>query len=220
MARQLTPKQRAFAVHVASGMSQRLAYQTAYQSKANDKTAGHEGWLVAKNPAVAALIEQIKADAGKALAEHVVQDLALDRLYVLRNLKEVVERCMENEAVRDRNGKQVTVVTKTGELSAVYTFDSKGANRALELIGKEFGMFVDRKEVRHGALAEASDEELDAELGRLASELARVTGKPIKQILLESMRGDLAVDVTPTEHADRSLALVEQRAAEVPGGES
>ena len=220
MARELTPKQRAFAMCLASGMSQRQAYRNAYSNKANDKTAGHEGWRVSKLPAIAAYVEQLKTEAGKALTEHVAKDLALDRLYVMRNLKEVVERCMERELVTDRNGKPVTCVTKTGELAAVYTFDSKGANRALELIGKEFGMFVDRKEVRHGALADASDEELDAELGRLASELARVTGKPIKQILLESMRGDLAVDVTPTEHADRSLALVEQRAAEVPGGES
>jgi phage terminase small subunit len=218
--RELTPKQRAFAMHVVAGVPKAQAYRMAYSSSAADSTARSEGYKLCKRPQVAAYLEQLKAEAGKALLEHVANDLALDRKYVLGNLKEVVERCMERELVLDRNGKPVTVITKTGELAAVYTFDSKGANRALELIGKEFGMFVERKEVRHGALAEASDEELDAELGRLASELARVTGKPIKQILLDSMRGDLAIDVTQPEHSDRSLALVEQVATEAPGGES
>ena len=218
--RELTPKQRAFAMHVVSGISQRKAYQMAYSSQSADSTAAREGSKLCKRPQVAAFLAKLRDETGKALIEHVAKDIALDRHYVLANLKEVVERCMERAPVLDRSGRPVRVTTKTGEISAAYTFDSKGANRALELIGKELAMFVERKEVRHGALAEASDEELDAELGRLASELARVTGKPIKQILLDSMRGDLAIDITQSEHSERGLALVEQHAAEAPGGES
>ena len=58
--------------------------------------------------------------------------------WVLDRLKEVAERCMEATHVRDRSGKIVD-----GE----WTFDSAGANRSLELLGKHLRMWVDRAEV-------------------------------------------------------------------------
>lgn len=39
--------------------------------------------------------------------------------------------------------------------------DGSVANRALELLGKEIGMFVDRKEIRTGPLDEATPDELE-----------------------------------------------------------
>jgi hypothetical protein len=44
-----------------------------------------------------------------------------------------------------------------------YVYNGSVANKALELLGKEFGMFIDRKEVgRPNEFARMSDEELDA----------------------------------------------------------
>jgi hypothetical protein len=59
------------------------------------------------------------------------------------------------------------VQRKTGdgeeEVPGEYTYNGSVANKALELLGKELGMFIDRKEI--GGLnefARMSDEELDA----------------------------------------------------------
>lgn len=61
----------------------------------------------------------------------------LDADWVLMNLKEVVKRCMQSEPVLDGAGQP------TGE----YRFDSRGATRGLELIGKHIGMFRDKLEL-------------------------------------------------------------------------
>jgi hypothetical protein len=56
---------------------------------------------------------------------------------VISRLKENADRAMQAARVIDKEGKE------TGE----YTWQPSAANRALELIGKELGMFVDRKEI-------------------------------------------------------------------------
>lgn len=56
---------------------------------------------------------------------------------VLRDLLKVKDRCLQAEPVLDKTG------AETGE----YRFDSSGANKSLELVGKHLRMFVDRHEV-------------------------------------------------------------------------
>jgi len=51
--------------------------------------------------------------------------------WVLENLKELCERCMQKTAVLDAQGK------KTG----VWRFDSRGANKSLELLGRYLSLF-------------------------------------------------------------------------------
>ncbi len=58
----------------------------------------------------------------------------------------VAGRCMQTEPVLDRKGQQVVVETPDGGTALAYEFNSAGANRALELLGKEVGMFIERKE--------------------------------------------------------------------------
>jgi len=49
------------------------------------------------------------------------------------------------------------------EVPGAYVYNGRVANKALELIGKELGMFIDRKEVGEpNEFARMSDEELDA----------------------------------------------------------
>lgn len=83
---------------------------------------------VHKRPDVQARINYLKKE--------LLEELGLDTYYVLKSLKSVAERCMQAEAVTDRDG------APTGE----YKFEHTGANKALELIGKHVGMFSDKVE--------------------------------------------------------------------------
>jgi hypothetical protein len=95
--------------------------------------------------------------------------LAVDRDFVLRALKENLERAMQREPVRDSKGNE------TGE----YVWAGSVANRALELIGKELGMFGDRLTIIPATTEEwwanLTPEQRDAEKARLQAEAARET---------------------------------------------
>ena len=74
--------------------------------------------------------------------------------YVLSGLRDVAERCRQAEPVLDREG------NPTGE----YRFDSSGANRALELLGKHLGIFIEKKQVDLAATINVFDAETRAQL--------------------------------------------------------
>ena len=63
--------------------------------------------------------------------------------WVITNLTEVTERCMQSRPVVYANGDPKMTTTKDGEIAPTYAFDSGGANRALELIGRHLAMFTD-----------------------------------------------------------------------------
>jgi phage terminase small subunit len=68
----------------------------------------------------------------------VLQDkVDLSQEWVLRRLKEISDRCMQAEPVMTFDGDQWV---ESGE----YKFDSTGANKSTELIGKHLGMFVNK----------------------------------------------------------------------------
>jgi phage terminase small subunit len=66
-----------------------------------------------------------------------ISDAALyagvSRAWVISKLKEVAERCMQAQPVNDKLGRE----------TGLYVFDSSGANRSLELIGKHLRVFGD-----------------------------------------------------------------------------
>lgn len=125
----LTDKQTAFVREYLVDLN---ATQAAIRAGYSERTASRIGpQLLGKN-CVREAIE--KAQAKRARRVEVTQD------YVLSNLVEVVERTMQRAPVLDRKGEQVT----DEEGRAVWTFDAKGANRALELLGKHLGIFADR----------------------------------------------------------------------------
>lgn len=88
----------------------------------------------------------------------VAQEAQIDAAWVLASLRKVHDRCMQEEAVTDREG------GATGE----YKFEHSGANRALELIGKhtQVQAFIEKVEVRN-INDELSDEELQKRIDEL-----------------------------------------------------
>lgn len=142
------PKHERFAQEIASGKTQGEAYEAAGY-KAKDHAAEANGNRLLKNAAIEARVQQ--------LLGRVAQGLVLTKQWVIERLIENADRAMQAEAVKTADG------TTTGE----YRYEGSVANRALELLGKEIGMFVDRKEVRSGQLDDITPDEL----GRLRQEL-------------------------------------------------
>ena len=75
---------------------------------------------------------------------------------MIEKLVENVDRAMHTEPVRRKSGDGEKEVT--GE----YVYNGSVANKALELLGKELGVFIDRKEISGpNEFAHMSGEELD-----------------------------------------------------------
>ena len=125
----LTDKQKEFVRQYLVDLN---ATQAAIRAGYSVKTAYRQGADLLQKTSIREAIE--KAQAKRARRVEVTQD------YVLSNLVEVVERTMQRAPVLDRKGEQVT----DEEGRAVWTFDAKGANRALELLGKHLGIFTDK----------------------------------------------------------------------------
>lgn len=81
-------------------------------------------------------------------------EIGTNRVGVLRDLLAIKERCMKVVPIFVGTGLRMRMV---GERLT----DVGGALRALELIGRELGMFVERSEVRTGPLEQLADDELD-----------------------------------------------------------
>ncbi|WP_185643538.1 hypothetical protein [Burkholderia sp. Bp8990] len=150
----LTPVEEAYARARAFGMTQLEAVNLISGGKTTARGAGAH---YEKKPHVLARIDVLRRE----ISERAIQAVSLDRQWVLKRLMTVAERCMQAEPV-----------LKNGESTGEYKFDSAGANRALELLGKELGMFVERKQVDLNPLTQMSDEDLM----RVAAELAQQTG--------------------------------------------
>ena len=131
-------RHEAFAQGLAKGLTADEAYERAGY-KRNRKNASR----LKTNEDIGARVVELQSLA----AETVV----VDRAWVIARLHENVERSMQREEV-------VIGGQPTGE----YTYQGSVANKALELLGKELGMFVDRSEnVNHNY--EISDEPMSAD---------------------------------------------------------
>lgn len=109
----------------------------------------HDGRI---SHAAAAIIERKQAKtAAAAIAKEIGGEGIPTKAWVTAKLQSVVNRCMQAEPVKDAEGNPI------GE----YKFNAGGANKALELLGKELGMFVERREVgRTGEFTGMDEDEL------------------------------------------------------------
>lgn len=117
-----------------------------------------------------------KAQGSRLLTDVDVQDSLSESLkarekrteitadYVLTSLKNIAERCQQLEPVRDNKG------NPTGE----FRFDSTGANKAVELLGKNLKLFTDRIDLRViRTLDDLTDDEQEALLADLEKRLGQ-----------------------------------------------
>lgn len=105
----------------------------------------------------------------RELKEKRAEELELDAYWVLKRLKDISDRSMQAEPVMMYDPAAQTMV-ETGE----YQFDSQGANRATELIGKHIGMFDPKLELQKRKM-EAEIEKLKAETKNEATGVTKIT---------------------------------------------
>ena len=148
----LTPQQEAYCRGRSLGMSKKEAMAMA----GLELNSANRTWD--RMPAVQKRIQELS----EMVTENSIIKNGLDRGWVISRLMTVAERCMQAEQVLNRQGEP------TGE----YTFDSAGANRALELLGKTMRMFEAKEAVKNDDYANLSDDEI----ARIAAELAAQTG--------------------------------------------
>jgi phage terminase small subunit len=78
----------------------------------------------------------------KELKSEVFNKLEISAEYVLSGLKELAERCMQRIPVREWDHEAGGFIQKTDDQgNTVWEFDSKGAVKAFELLGKHTGIF-------------------------------------------------------------------------------
>lgn len=160
MTKKLTPKQKKFVEEYLIDLN---ATQAAIRAGYSAKTAHSSGSRLLENVNVAPMI-----DAAKAARSQVVK---IDAEYVLRQSVKLHERCMQDiTPIMVRQGKELVPMTDD-EGNELFKFDSSGAAKGLELIGKHVSVqsFNEKKSITLD-LENASTEELEAELKRLEEE--------------------------------------------------
>lgn len=124
----LTPKKRLF---VAEYLIDLNATQAAMRAGYSAKTAHSQGPRLLEDVEIRKMINS----ANESRAEKA----GISAQWVLDNIKAVAVRCMQGEPVREKiDGEWVN----TGE----WKFDSSGANKALENLGKHLKLFTDKIE--------------------------------------------------------------------------
>ncbi|HAR45705.1 MAG TPA: hypothetical protein DCS05_05900, partial [Nitrospiraceae bacterium] len=143
-----------FARGLADGLNQREAFERAgYSGKAAASAASH---LLNRNPCILARVDElraIRAEAEKNAASLRAGKTDLTRQWVIGQLRTIAERCMQAQPVTDR----------TGALTGEYKFDAANARGALQLLGQDLGMFVERKEVGQPGAFATVEERREAE---------------------------------------------------------
>lgn len=127
----LNPKQELFCQEYLIDLN---GTQAAIRAGYSKRTADVQASKLLALPKVASRVSQLKAERLKRVQ--------VDQDYVLHGLMEVAERCMQKRPVTawDYEKRQMGVA-KDDEGREIWSFDSSGANRAFELLGKHVGIF-------------------------------------------------------------------------------
>ncbi len=161
MARLRNPRQERYARLVAAGVELTAAYrQAGYRADGVEKRSAA---LAARKGVAARIGELARAwdcDPGRDSDAGSGAD-GPGRAWVVARLVETAERALQAVPVIDRKG------APTGE----FTYQGTVALRALELLGRELGMFANRKESSEDDVEVLSDEDLERRAIRLAQAL-------------------------------------------------
>lgn len=127
----LTDKQETFCQEYLLDLN---ATQAAIRAGYSEATANEQGSRLLANVSIASRVRALMA--GRAERAQVDAD------WVLGRLLEISNKCMEAKAVMVFDPVEKCMTQKqTPEGELLYEFDSSGANKATELIGKHLGFF-------------------------------------------------------------------------------
>jgi hypothetical protein len=144
MANKLTPKQEKFVQGLFKGLSQRKAYKEAFDtSNLQDNTIDVVACNLAKDNKIAIRLKELTNLQARETG------WTVDKL--IKEFEEVKGMCKVEIPVLDRQG------VPTGE----YKFDSVGAVKSLENIGKLLGMYKEKMELSGEVVIFKGDEKLE-----------------------------------------------------------
>jgi hypothetical protein len=148
-----------FAQAIADGRTAGEAYIAAGYSCGPQKARGHGHRLRTRGDVQTRIADLLQARERVAEMgmERAIAQTALTKIWVLEKLRLNAERALQERPILDKDG------NPTGE----FRYEGAVANRALELIGKSLGIFIERREQgAPGDFAHLSDAELDEELAK------------------------------------------------------
>lgn len=158
-----------------ANIPQRTSYLTAVNPNAKNPAAAAS--VYAKRAAVQNIMLELREGAvASAIRQHMYNE---DK--IMEVVGEVIERSMQHKPVLDKSGKA------TGE----WKFDGPTALRAVELYGRQLGMFEKTSNVRHG--------DLDPIQGKSPSQVVELFGEASERILEEKQRQFDEKDVIDVE---------------------
>lgn len=137
--KKLTAKQEAFCQHYVNSKSKN-ATEAAINAGYSESTARMIGSENLTKPDIKARIVELTADT--------IKQTKIDANWVLTGAKQVFDRCMQIEPITDAKGNPKMVEVEGGRVAAAFKFDSSGANKALEIVGKHIDVraFIERSE--------------------------------------------------------------------------
>ena len=151
-----TGKHEQFCIGVAEGLTAEKAYiQDGYSPNGAAQSASR----LLRNAEFQARVDALR----NAMAERAIERTALTRSYVINGLMTIVERCRQHEPRRDRHG----------TVGGYSKYNPMAATRALELLGKELGMFKGAPE-RPKAVEHITLEEMKQRKGELYQQIKKL----------------------------------------------
>lgn len=127
----LNPKQKKFCEEYLVDLN---ATQAAIRAGYSKKTAGSIGDENLKKPEISKLLTELMAKRSERVQ--------VDADYVMAGFKEIAERCLQRIPVMTFDYKnKMMVQVKDEDDNNVWQFDSSGANKAFENMGKHIGFY-------------------------------------------------------------------------------
>lgn len=134
----MTIKQEKFIQSYYKSGNATQSYKEAGYSASSDKIAGAEAFKLLKNSCIQEALEKLKNEYA--------EKTALDIDWVRQRFQEISDRCMTAVPVMkfdpvNKEMVQETEIDIYGNEVGVFKFDSAGANKATEALGKHIGFY-------------------------------------------------------------------------------
>ena len=146
----MTEKQKIFADEYLIDLNATRAYRVAYPSVKKEEAAAVNGSKLLRNTKVAAYIQERMQERQKRTEitqDRVLQELAAIAFAKTTDYAEIKNECVRIKDTGDLDEQQVRAIAgiKEGKFGVEIKLNDK--EKALELLGRHFGMFKDKVEV-------------------------------------------------------------------------